>query len=241
MKFGKLEIVLSFIGGACLISAVPLVISMHHNMARGDSANWLQAVVAILTLLGVIYAAIKASDAANSAENIAHQANKISENSLMLSERSYVVNILKYLGEQANNSLSEQTYATRRWDECQSIINGNGQPASSNAKLEQDKVFLHTTKDRNISVFVTSILKCQHIIDSCKYIDLEYYKNVLRAYLDTDAIIELQGERQLHWVCEEFKKHGTESEFYRAALHLEKNYKDARNFLEIENLHNHSR
>ncbi|MBB2158534.1 hypothetical protein HLH33_20035 [Gluconacetobacter diazotrophicus] len=59
MKFEKLEIILSIIGGFCLLSAIPLVICMNHTTPRGDSANWLQAIVAILTLLGVIYAAIK--------------------------------------------------------------------------------------------------------------------------------------------------------------------------------------
>ncbi|MBB2158329.1 hypothetical protein HLH33_18885 [Gluconacetobacter diazotrophicus] len=152
----------------------------------------------------------------------------------MLTERSYVVNILGYLGQQANDSLSRQTIATRRWAECQNIISAGGFPASSNAKTEQDKIFINTTKDKNISIFVTSILKCHHVIDSCKYKDSEYYKNILRSYLDTDAIIELRDETQLQWVCKNYKHYGTASDFYKLALDLEKNYQDARAFLEIE-------
>ncbi|WP_148707830.1 hypothetical protein [Komagataeibacter melaceti] len=234
MKFGKLEIILSVIGGCCLLSTIPLVICMNHTTPRGDSANWLQAIVAILTLLGVIYAAIKASDAAKSTENVAHKANEISENSLILTERSYVVNILGYLGQQANNSLNRQTLATRRWRECQNIISAGGQPASSKAKAEQEKIFINTTKDKDISIFVTSILKCHHVIDSCKYKDSRYYKNILRSYLDTDAIIELLDEIQLQWVCKDYKSHGTASNFYKLALDFEKQYQDARAFLEIK-------
>ncbi|WP_155723630.1 hypothetical protein [Gluconobacter oxydans] len=234
MKFGKLEIILSIIGGLCLFFSMPLVVCMDHTTPRGDSANWLQAIVAILTLLGVIYAAIKASDAAKSTESVAHKANEISENSLILTERSYVVNILEYLGRQASDSLSKQILATRKWEECQDIINSGGRPSSVNAKDEQEKIFTNTTKEKNISTFVTSILKCHRAIDLCKYKDIEYYAEILHSYLDTDAIIELKLEKQLKWICKDYKSYATDSDFYKLASALETQYQDARDFLKID-------
>lgn len=206
---------------------------MEHNTSRGDSANWLQAIVALLTLLGVVYAAIKASHAAISTEKVACRANEISEKSTIISERSYIVNILGYLAEKSNRSLLEQTLLIRKWNECQEIISSGGQPAAQRAKDIQDGIFVNISKEKNISIFVTSILKCHNIIDSCEYKNPKYFKDILFTYLDTDSIVELETEQNLQWLSKDFKSRGATSQFYKLAEALEKNYEDARNFLNL--------
>ncbi|WP_211579822.1 hypothetical protein, partial [Gluconobacter sphaericus] len=55
---------------------------------------------------------------------------------------------------------------------------------------------------------ITSILRCEHTINICKYVDKDYYKTIIESYLDTDAIIEIRDENQLNFVFSKMENKG---------------------------------
>lgn len=222
-----IEIVFLLIAGLLMIPTYLMVVEYYCQSSNGDSANWLQAFVAILTLLAVVYGSIKAALIAKTTE-------EISKKSIIVSERASVNNLLSQLAFNSNKFLDEYKEIRNKADllRGEKDLHPNGEEYRFRENIISE-MFKPIGKDGYISRFVTNINKSRKIIESCEIRDDLYYKNIFNALLDTSCITELVGQKYLNEIVSEFGETRLCS-FGKHADALRKNYEDAREFLSLK-------
>lgn len=164
-----------------------------------ELSNWVQAFIAIWTLLAVIYTAKKAYLASE-------KSNNISNNSAIISERSYMNDIIRSCSGNYNKIINDLSYLVNKYLEACL----NMQHASQHYIMESRRMVDELKSniiEKDLFQAIQSIEKQILFLDSCIYQDIrgtnskEYYREIIILMTDMSVIEELKGKEILEVYC----------------------------------------
>ncbi|MBS0984523.1 hypothetical protein, partial [Gluconobacter cerinus] len=148
--------------------------------AFGDFSNWFQALVAMWTLLGVFYAAVKAKQASDSASE--------------LTEKAFMGDLFVHMSEKINNEYDKQEILTNKYNK---IRDKKEKDLKENREIDYiikiEEKFNSDIEDlsldnggllMNLSNVLDIIYDVINVIDDSKYVEKEFYKKIFLYYIN---------------------------------------------------------